>query len=367
MKIECVLEKLQESIQYVAITASKSVITPLLQQVYLEAKDHTLILRSTSIDISSEVRIPVKVHTEGMCLIHVDIFTRLFQSLTTEEKNIILECVDSTLMVTHGKNVHQLKISPQEDFPQIPNITDNSETTSFPVSVLIEAISTVSFASAQTDLKPEIASVYLYTEEGLLISVATDSFRLAEKKIKVKNTAPLSLLVPIKQVGDVLKLLKLMQGNVTLVFNKNTLLIQGNGALVHVRLIDGMFPKYQQIIPSSYNTTITFLKQDLIHMLRTMFLFTDRFYQMNIEMLPGENTVLLSTENGDVGSSKQYLVTKNEGEPVTLRVNGKYVQDTLPQFFKESISIQCVNPQKPLVLKSVHDESYTYLIMPLSR
>lgn len=367
MKIECVIDKLQGALQYVAITASRHVVTPLLQQVYMEAKDHTLILRSTSIDISSEVRIPVKIITEGVCLVHVDMFTRLFQSITTQEKNIILENEGGTLTVSYGKNIHQLKLSPIEDFPQIPNIDDNSENITLPVAGLIESITAVAFAAAQTDLKPEIAAVYMYGHEGELVSVATDSFRLAEKKIRVKNIPQISILVPIKQVGDLLKLLKLMQGDAELKFNKNTLLIQGNGALVHVRLIDGLFPNYQQIIPTSYNTTITFLKQDLINILKTMFLFTDRFYQMTIEMIENEKMCILSTENGDIGSSKQYLPTSNVGDNVTLRVNGKYIQDTISQFFKESITIQCVNPQKPIVMKSVSDGSYTYLIMPLSR
>lgn len=367
MKIECVLEKLQSALQYIAITASRQVTTPLLQQVYIEAKDHHLLLRSTSIDISSEVRIPVKIITEGSCLIHVDTFTRLFQSITTQEKNVTLELINTTLHILYGKNIHQLKLSPQEDFPQIPNINDNSQEVSLTSSVLIESISTVYFAAAQTDLKPEIASVYIYTTDGVLVSVATDSFRLAEKKIKVKQIPPLSFLIPIKHVPDLLKLLKLIDNDVTLVFNKNTLLIRGNEAVVHVRLIDGTFPNYQQIIPNSYNTTITFLKQDLVNILRTMFLFTDRFYQMTIEMVENEKMCVLSTENGDIGLSKQYLPTQNTGENVTLRVNGKYIQDTTSQFFKESISMSCVNPQKPLVMKSVSDESYTYLIMPLSR
>lgn len=209
--------------------------------------------------------------------------------------------------------------------------------------------------------------MYLYSAENTLISVSTDSFRLAEKKIKVKNIQPLHLLIPIKHTGDLLKLLKNMKGDVTLVFNKNTLLIQENEALVHVRLIDGVFPNYQQIIPTQFGTSITFLKQDLINILRTMFLFTDRFYQMNIEMLEEQKQCVLSTENGDTGSSEQYIQSQNTGEHVQLRLNGKYLQDTLSYLVKESMVMQCVNPQKPLVVKSVHDDSYTYLIMPLSR
>ena len=367
MKIECIIDKLQYAISYVTVTASRHVITPLLQNVYLEAKDHTLTLRSTSIDISSQVTIPVKVLEEGTCLIYVDTFTRLFQSITTQEKNITLEKKDTTLVVVYGKNKHTLKCSTEEDFPHIPNIEDNSQTITLPVATFIESITSVSFAAAQTDLKPEIASVYMYSVDNTLVSVSTDSFRLAEKKIKVKNIQPLHLLIPIKHSGDLLKLLKNMKGDITLTFNKNTLLIRENEALVHIRLIDGVFPNYQQIIPTNFGTSITLLKQDLVNVLRTMFLFTDRFYQINIEMLDGQKQCVLSTDNGDNGSSEQYIQSQNQGENIQLRLNGKYLQDTLAYLLKESMIIQCVNPQKPIVVKSIHDDSYTYLIMPLSR
>lgn len=367
MKLDCTIDKLKTGLEFVATTVSKQAITPLLQNIYIEVKDHMVLFRSTSIDTSSEIRMSVKVTEEGKCLIHGDTFTKLIQSIVTQEKNITLEVKDSVLLIQYGKNEHTIKLTPFEDFPFIPNISENATSISLPVEKYIEGITTVAFASAQSDLKPEIASVYVYSVENELVFVSTDSYRLAEKKIRLKQNYPLNILIPNKLVSDFIKLLKQFTGDVTLEFNKNTLLVKNDEKVVHIRLIDGVFPNYRQIIPTSNTTTVTTLKHDVQNLIRTLSLFTDRYNQVGLTMLPEEKGCKISTENGDIGASQQFLESAIVGEPLTLSINVKYLADVLPYIYKESMVFECTTPQRPIVVKSVSDGSFTYLIMPLSR
>ena len=81
MKLECTVEKLKTTLEFVATTVSKQVVTPLLQNIYIEVGGHNALFRSTSIDTSSEIRMPVKVIEDGKCLIHGETFTKLIQSI----------------------------------------------------------------------------------------------------------------------------------------------------------------------------------------------------------------------------------------------------------------------------------------------
>lgn len=367
MKLECTVEKLKIALEFVATTVSKQAISPLLQNIYIEVNGHNVLFRSTSIDTSSEIRIPVKVIEDGKCLVHGETFTKLIQSIVTQEKNIIISVEETLLTVSYGKNKHTIKLSPFEDFPHIPNISENTTSTTLPVEKCIEGITSVSFAAAQSDLKPEIASVYVYSVENELVFVSTDSYRLAEKKIRLKQSYPLNILIPNKLIPDLLKLLKQFTGDVVLEFNKNTLLIKNENQTIHLRLIDGVFPNYRQIIPTSNTTTVTTLKHDVQNLIRTLSLFTDRYNQVTLLMAPEEKGCKISTENGDIGASEQFLEASIVGEPLTLSINIKYLSDVLPYIFKESMVFECTTIQRPIVVKSVSDGSFTYLIMPLSR
>lgn len=367
MKLDCTIDKLKSALELVSTTVSKQVVNPLLQHIYIEVENHSLIFRSTVIDASSEIKIPVKVTEGGKCIIHGETFTKLIQSIITQEKNITLETDQNSMIVLYGKNKHILKLSPFEDFPHIPNISENATTVTIPVEKFIEGISQVSFATATSDLKPEIASVYVYGVENELIFVSTDSYRLAEKKIRLHGCEEVNLLIPNKLVGDLLKLLKRFSGDVTLEFNKNTLIIKNDHQQVHIRLIDGVFPNYRQIIPSTSTTSLTTLKHDIQNIIKTLTLFTDRYNQINLEMLPQEKGCKISTENGDVGSSNQFLEAAITGEPINLSINVKYLSDVLPFIIKESVVFEFTTSQRPIIVKSVSDGSFTYLIMPLSR
>lgn len=367
MKLDCTIEKLKTTLEFVSTTVSKQAVTPLLQNIFIEVKDHIVLFRSTSIDTSSEIRMSAKVTQDGKLLIHGETFTKLIQSIVTQEKNITLEVKETVLVVTYGKNEHTIKLTPFEDFPFIPNISENATSIIIPVEKCIEGITTVSFASAQSDLKPEIASVYVYSVENELVFVSTDSYRLAEKKIRLKQNYPLSILIPNKLISDLVKLLKQFTGDVTLEFNKNTLLVKNEYQTVHIRLIDGVFPNYRQIIPSSSTTTVTTLKHDVQNLIRTLSLFTDRYNQVTLIMVPEEKGCKINTENGDVGASHQFLESVIVGEPLTLSINVKYLSEVLPYLFKESMVFECTTVQRPIVVKSISDGSFTYLIMPLSR
>ena len=115
-------------------------------------------------------------------------------------KMFILKNKDGNLLIKTKKSKIKLKGQPHDDFPTIPIVSGIS----FEIESkkLIDGIKSVYYSSSVSDIKPEISSVFMYTNEDNLIFVSTDSFRLAEKKIKVKG---------LEEISGILFLLKIFE------------------------------------------------------------------------------------------------------------------------------------------------------------
>ena len=194
MKIECTLDKISNPTQIVSRTTSKNNSIPSLQGILLTAKNNTLILTATNIDIGVEYKIPVKVEKEGAVLVDGDIFSKTIQAIDTKEKNITIELNENILSIKTKNNTIQINTLQKDDFPTLPIV--EGTTTQIQKSVFENGIKSVMFSCANTDIKPEIAAVHIYTEPGQMVFVATDSFRLAEKKIKIKTNTEINILIP---------------------------------------------------------------------------------------------------------------------------------------------------------------------------
>ncbi len=351
-------------IQKVVPFTTKQSSLPNLQGVFISAIDSSLILRSTNLELGVEIEIPAKIESPGSFLVPGDVILKVFSNLSTQEKKVTLSTEGNTLHITSSQNNISLLCLSFDDFPTIPKISGDSY--EIPIQKVIEGFSSVYYSASISSIKPEIASVYIYTTQNELIFVATDSFRLAEKKIKFKAENPFSIIIPLKSISEIIKLFSGMDDVFTITTSKSTVSFSTSEVYMTSRLIEGTFPDYRQIIPKEGNTEITVLKQDLVSLTKLLSVFSDRFGQVVMEIEPKKKAVF-STSNSLVGDIRHQIDASVVGEGVTIHFNYKYLQDVLPVLYKESIVFQLTTPQKPILVKSAADDSFTYLIMPLNR
>lgn len=365
MKLQCSTEKLKQSVQTADRMTGKNLSLPSLQALLLIASGKSLKIRSTNLSLGVEIEIPATIEKEGVVLIKGDILTSVCSNLSGEQQvTLSLEGENITVSTERTKTI--IKCLPNEDFPTLPIVEgDSFEIKS---SVLQEGIRSVYFCAAVTEIKPEIASIFMYTDQESIVFVATDSFRLAEKKIKQKNIPEITkILIPYKNITDLLRVLELFSDTVRVSFTKNQLSISGGGVYFTTRLIDGAFPDYRMILPKEEKTKVVVMKQELLTTLRLSTVFVDKFFQVLFSILPNEKKIFIDSKNTDIGSSKSSIDAVIQGASIEVSCNLRYFLDVFQSLSGDSIQISFTEPGRPILIKSVSDISFIYLLMPTNR
>jgi DNA polymerase-3 subunit beta len=214
-----------------------------------------------------------------------------------------------------------------------------------------------------------LASIFIYRDAEAAVFVATDSFRLAEKRVVLPKTAEIEdMLIPFKNSLEITRALEAMGPSVTMKSNKNLVSFEADGIRITSRIVDGVFPDYRQIIPKGYTTEAIVLKQDLINTLKVSTVFSDTFNQIHLVVDPKKKVFDAETKNSDVGENKSELDAALSGESLEVNFNCKYIADCFQSMESDSLSLQFNGKNKPLVIRPVSgDQTFLYLVMPMNR
>jgi DNA polymerase-3 subunit beta len=367
MKLECVKDRLKEVVNLAEKISGHNLTLPILSTVLLETKNKNLIIRSTNLEVGLELEIPAKIDKDGLVAVNANILLNYLNNLKKEEK-ITLELDNGNLKLSTESSHTIIKSLSADDFPIIPKITQES---GFEIKAddFMAGLQSVVFASAVSDIKPEISSVYIHNDQQDLIFVATDSFRLAEKKIKIPNLENnINIIIPFKNINELIRVLSSLGSDLVIVsYDKNQLAIQTDHLYFTLRVIDGNYPDYKQIIPTKFNTELNIKKEDFVGLLKLSTVFSDRFNQIDLNLKPDSNTLELSSYNQEVGENKSSFIIKIKGEPLTISFNAKYLIDCLSSFSEQTINLRFTEASRPLMIEGVNDNSFSYLVMPINK
>lgn len=366
MKIECSIEKLKKALVIVERVIGKNLTLPVLESILFIVKDKTLILRATNLSIGIETKITTKVEKEGIIAIKGNTLSSLFLNLK-DDGVAVLEVVNGNLSIKTKTNTTLLKSVSHEDFPTIPIVS--GEEFSIPTIKFIEGLRSVYYSASISDIKPEIGSVYIYPEENNLVFVSTDSFRLAEKKIKTKEPLSFSgVLLPFKNVVEIIKVFEEVTDDLKITLQKNQISISTNEIYLTSRIVDGVFPDYKQIIPKEATTEVVVLKQDFISSLKITNIFSDKkLNQITLLINPSKKVFEINSKNIDIGENKTTLFATISGEEVSVNFNYKYVIDCIQSISSDSLSLKLNGTNKAMIINGIGDSSFRYLIMPMNR
>lgn len=366
MKIECSAEKLKEAVGRAEKITGRGVGLESLRSILFIASGKSLKIRATNLSLGLETEVPAKIAGEGEFLVSGEVINNTLMNLGSKDKTISLENSEENLLLNNKNTKVVIKSVSTEDFPTIPVV----EGKSFKIDVkkFVEGIRAVFYSAAVSDIKPEISSVYVYSGDGELVFVSTDSFRLAEKKVRVRGTDGLDdLIIPYKNIIEIIKLLSDMEGEMAVFYNKNQVSFVLSGTYLTSRLIDGSYPDYRQIVPKEHKTKAVVLKKDLVEALRLANVFSDKFNQIKIAIDPKGKKFEVYAVNKDVGQNKTNIEGALEGAPIEMSFNHKYILDCFQSIPEDSVVLELSDPNRPAVLYGSGDRSFLYLLMPMNR
>jgi DNA polymerase-3 subunit beta len=367
MKVECIKEKLAEAVTLAEKITAKNATLPVLKCVLLEGKDNKLLIKATNLDLGIEISLSVKVAEPGKVAVPGSTLNAFITGLSGE-KTVHLETKEGNLSVSTSKNKTLIKAYPPEDFPSIPEVKDGKKLT-FNSRDLIAGFKSVWYSASISSMKPELSSVFIYPDNDAVVFVATDSFRLAEKKIKTKQRKEFSqILIPFKNIPEIIRVLEQAKGgDVDIILSKNQISLEIGEIRLVSRVIDGVFPDYKQILPKESHTEVVVLKQDLLNSLKMANIFSDTFNQISLKITPSKKVFELHTKNGEVGENLEKLEAALSGNDIEISFNYKYINDGFQSINADSVSLSFNGPGKPLVMRGVNDRSFLYLVSPMNK
>lgn len=363
MKFECRGDVFIRAVQQVSRARSKSQSQNYLQDIHIEVDKHLLTIRATNLELFCEKSIPVKGIINGACLLQGETLIRVISTFQSLDTLFICELIDGVFSIKTEKGIIEIKTTKYEDFPKISN--QGKTIGSISKEKLNLLLKETSFCAATTEIKPEIASVYIYTKDDLIYTVATDSYRLAEKTITNDNSLDFSVLIPQKHIGEIIQIINEEEGELILSNNESIFSITSPNLTLCIHTITGNFPDYKQLFPKSFNTTVGIEKEELQKILTLTTFFNEQYSQ--VECIFANNKVTLHSKNEAVGQVTYTLKSEMEGENIEVKYNNRYFLEALPHIKGNIIKCMFTTSNRPMFIKGTQDVTFTYLLMPLNK
>ncbi len=366
MQLTCNKELLQKYVSQADRVTSKHLSLPILNSVLLSTNNKSLIIRATNLEVGVEFQIAANIKNSGSVAIPGGLLANALSSINNEQE-VTLTATNGVCKITTKNKTLNINGFIPDDFPTIPLISVGEEFI-MPSNKFTQGVKSVLMSSAISDIKPEISSVYLYQNGDSLVFVATDSFRLAEKKIK-QNGVTLShgIIIPAKNILEIMRVLESTNEDIKFLVSKNQISCTGKSLYITSRVIQGIYPDYEQILPKTNTTEMIVLKEDLINTIKLSTLFSDKFNKITININPTKKICSVSTKNSEIGETESNLTATLTGEPIEISLNGKHLFDCFSVIEKDSVIIQFNGADKPAVIRGLGDPTFTYLTMPLTR
>lgn len=363
MKVVCTSQNLKSAVSTAERFTGRHITLPILSHFLLKTEDKKISLIATNLETGIEYTIPGKIHKTGLLTVPAKPFSQLLQSL--QDDNITLEAKHHQLIIrTPSTEITLLGLNPNE-FPNLPTFKAEH---SFRVSPgdFISALQQVLPAAATSEFKPEISGVFLAANSGNLILAATDSFRLAERTLaQAKGIQKgLECIIPARTLQELTRTIAAeSQSDISVSAGEHQILFEWEGVRMLSRLIDGAYPPYKNIIPKSYESTLTVNRGDFLKKIRVASVFSSRLNDINIRFSPTE--LEITTTNAETGSTSARLNIKGRGAAGSSVFNYRYLLDGLEAAGGENVAIHLNGVSGPALIQNPADPQFLYLLMPI--
>lgn len=364
MKISCTQENLNKGITTVSRIIGIRGTLPILSHILLSTEKGRLKLIGTDLEIAIITYIGGKIEEEGSVTMPARLLGEFVSA--NHDQTINLQSEGNNIKATSNHITARLNGLDFNDFPLIPEVK-SSQSIKINSNDFKGAINQVVFATSTDESRPVLTGVYLKISKKELLLVATDSYRLAERKVILTEqvSQEISAIVPARTLQEVARLLDTSVKELTLTVASNQISFDFGTTKVVSRIIEGNFPDYEQIIPKEVTTSVTLSSAELQNALKLGVSFSrDVANNIKIEILGDKNIQVIAT-SPQVGDTTAQIESENKGEDLEIAFNAKFLIDVLSNTLTKEVKINFSGNLSAAIIHPIGKANYRALVMPL--
>lgn len=356
--------------------SSKTTI-PILTGLKMVVNKDNIVLTGSNSDITIESVInandaenDLTIKATGAIVLPARFFSDIVKKLP--DKKVTIEVTSGFQAdITSGSAKFQINGQDAENFPHLPEIETNKSVT-LPNDILKEVIRQTVIAVSKQESRPILAGVHMTLKDGVLTAVATDSHRLAQRKVvleNIDNNIDFDVIIPGKSMEELSGMISDVHEDVQMQVTENQVLFIFGNTHFYSRLLEGNYPETSQLIPQTADTTVELEAGTFLSSIERASLLSheSRNDVVKLSLKPSESLVRISGDSPDIGTVEEKVVTSAlDGNDLEISFNPNYMKDALRSFGQATIKISFTSPLRPFTLVPTEDqENFVHLITPV--
>lgn len=346
---------------------------PILNAIKFEANQDHLILTTSNSDLAIQVIIEhksLKVTQVGKAAIPGKFLIEIIRKL---DSNTIEFAVveDRSVVIKAERSDFKLNLMDYLDYPEVDFLELRT-----PILLDSEIIKTIiketNYSAANNEKRPILTGVNFHYEDNQLQVIATDSYRLSRKEIKLREKAEsFNFVIPSKSLDELSRILDVVSDNVEIFVNPNKVLFKFPNIMFQTRLLEGKYPDTSRIIPTEFPVIIPFNKEELLSAVERVSLLSPRDRDTNYNIikftLRSDHVVEVSSANPEVGEALEEVTPNGPvtGSSLQIAFSSRYLIEALKSFASSDVVISFAGEVKPFVIKGQLDIDLLHLILPV--
>jgi len=361
MKLQVTQENLNRALGTVARVANSRGTLPILANVLIKTTNNRLSIAATNLDIGITQYIGAKVADEGAITVPARLMQDFISSLPSGV--IELDLDESKLKISTDQYQSTINGILADDFPVMPAITAGK---SWKVSgeQLKKGLQQVVFAASNDEARPVLTGVLIHSSDGKLYLAATDSYRLAEKEIGASKDE-VSMLVPATAMHDLLRILGDGEETVHVTHDEQQVLFKVGDVELVARLLEGKYPDYRKLIPSSFAVEVTLKRSELLNVTKVSSLFArESAGSVTLKVDEAAQSLSIRSIASQLGENTASAAGKVSGSG-EITLNSRYLLDALGALSGDEVTFGFNGKLEATCLRDAKNSDYTHIIMPL--
>lgn len=376
MKFISLQDNLKKGLSIVNHATSKNINLPILNNIMIKLKDSNIELISTNLEIGVIHKIRGRIESEGEFTVDSKVITEYVNLVPNGQ--IEIEKIGGEIKLSCDKYNTKIKGQEAKEFPLIP-IIEKDKKVSVKISEFKKALTQVIFAVSTNESRLELSGVLFDFKNGSLTIAGTDSYRLAEKEIKVDTHGKeieQKIIIPSRTLQELVRIISIIVDGgstenidkIDFYLSENQVLFLINSTELISRLISGQYPDYKQIIPQKSNTEVFVNRQELIRAVKASSIFSKAgINDVNLKFVSDKKEIIVSSISGQTGESVISIDAKIVGSNNDITINHRYLLDGLGNINDDEVNLSIVDNNTPCVIRSEKEKNYLYIVMPIKQ